>query len=368
LHLPDPGPVYAVLGTVAANRMPGDPVWLMLVGASGAGKTELLQPLAVLPWVEMAATITVPGLLSGTRAAEQDDAATGGLLPSMGDSGLLILKDFTSVLSTHPAQRAELLAAFREIYDGYWARHLGVDGGRKLDWAGSLGLIAGCTEAIDSHHAVMAAMGERFCTYRLPPPDAEALARRALAGTGSEATMRADLADAVRELFDGITLPTTTAALAAMDQTRLVALATLAATCRSAVERDPYTREIAQVYQSESPARLAKVLARLLGGMLAIGVEPDAAWKTLTKVGLDCMPTLRRLAFDWLIVRPDPVTTDAIASAVGYPPSTMRRTLQDLAAHGVLVEGTGGKSGKSSEWSVSEQARELYAASTAASA
>src|SRR5262245_18581752 len=32
LHLPDPGPLYAVLGTVAANRMPGDPVWLMLVG------------------------------------------------------------------------------------------------------------------------------------------------------------------------------------------------------------------------------------------------------------------------------------------------------------------------------------------------
>src|SRR5262249_29011211 len=222
LHLPDPGPLYAVLGTVAANRMPGDPVWLMLVGPSSAGKTELLQPLADLPEVRLAATITVAGLLSGTRAAEQDDAATGGLLPSMGDSGLLILKDFTSMLSTHPAQRAELLAAFREIYDGYWARHLGVDGGKKLEWKGTLGLIAGCTETIDSHHAVMAAMGERFCMYRMPAANPEAQARRALAGTGSEHTMRTQLAGAVRELFDSITLPTTAAALAAVDQTRLV--------------------------------------------------------------------------------------------------------------------------------------------------
>ena len=148
-----------------------------------------------------------------------------------------------------------------------------------------------------------------------------------------------------------------------------MALATLAAICRSAVERDPYTREIIQVYQAESPARLAKVLARLLGGMLALGVEPDAAWTTLTKTGLDCMPTLRRLAFDWLIARADPATTDAIAKAVGYPAgNTIRRTLQDLAAHTVLIEGTGGKSGKSSEWSVSDQARELFAAATAAGA
>src|SRR5262249_46907316 len=166
----------------------------------------------------------------------------------------------------------------------------------------------------------------------------------------------------------GITLPTAAAALAAVDQTRLVALATLAATCRSAVERDPYTREIVQVYQSESPARLAKVLARLLAGMLAIGVEPDAAWTTLTKTGLDCMPALRRLVFDWLITYASAPTPDGIASAVGYPSATttIRRTLQDLAAHGVLIEGKGGKSSKASEWSVSDQARELYATATAA--
>jgi putative DNA primase/helicase len=41
LHLPDPDPLYAVLGTIAANRLPGDPVWLLDVGGSSWGKSEL---------------------------------------------------------------------------------------------------------------------------------------------------------------------------------------------------------------------------------------------------------------------------------------------------------------------------------------
>jgi hypothetical protein len=367
LHLPDPSPLYAVLATVAANRLDGDPVWLMLVGASGAGKTELLQPLAALSGVHLAAGITVPGLLSGTRKAEQDEAATGGLLHHIGDSGLLILKDFTSILSMHPAQRTELLAAFREIYDGHWTRHLGSDGGKTLEWRGRLGLIAGCTEAIDTHHAVMAAMGERFCQYRLPPVDAEAQARRALAGTGTESAMRTELAAAVRQLFASLDLAAPGDSLSAADEGRLVALATLAARCRSAVERDPYSREIIQIYQPESPARLAKVLARLRIGLLALGVDPDLAWTILTKIGLDCMPTLRRLAFDLLIAQPagsPAMSTEAVAAALGYQQGTVRRALQDLAAQHVLHESRGGESGKAAEWAVTEWIQAIHATAT----
>ena len=37
LYLPDPTALYAVLGAVAANRLAGDPVWLLLVGPPGSG-------------------------------------------------------------------------------------------------------------------------------------------------------------------------------------------------------------------------------------------------------------------------------------------------------------------------------------------
>ena len=82
---------------------------------------------------------------------------------------MILCKDFASVLAMHRDTRGTVLAALREIYDGAWVRHVGVDGGRTLAWSGKVALIAGCTPTIDSHHAVMAAMGERFMLYRLPP-------------------------------------------------------------------------------------------------------------------------------------------------------------------------------------------------------
>src|SRR5436305_642239 len=85
LHLPDPTPLHAVLATVVANRSPGDPVWLLLVGPPGCGKSELLVPLAGLGDVHMAATLTEASLLSGSPKRERAKDAKGGLLREIGD-------------------------------------------------------------------------------------------------------------------------------------------------------------------------------------------------------------------------------------------------------------------------------------------
>ena len=125
-------PVYAMLGTVAANLLPGDPVWLGLVAPPSSAKTELLNALTGLPFVVSASTLTLASLLSGTPKRQQAAGAKGGLLRQVGNPGLLCLKDFTSTLTMRPENKAEVLAALREIYDGKWTRHLGTDGGRVL--------------------------------------------------------------------------------------------------------------------------------------------------------------------------------------------------------------------------------------------
>src|SRR4051812_180237 len=63
LFLPDPGLVYAVLGAIAANRLEGDPVWLLAVGPPGMGKTETLQSTAGLPDVHPTGVLTEAALL-----------------------------------------------------------------------------------------------------------------------------------------------------------------------------------------------------------------------------------------------------------------------------------------------------------------
>jgi hypothetical protein len=59
-------PVYSVLGAVAANLLPGDPVWLGLVAPPSSAKTEILNSLSSLTYAVPAATLTPAGLLSGT--------------------------------------------------------------------------------------------------------------------------------------------------------------------------------------------------------------------------------------------------------------------------------------------------------------
>jgi hypothetical protein len=351
LYLPDPGIVHVVLGAVAANLLDGDPVWLVIVGAPGSGKSETLQATAGLPDVHPAATLTEPALLSGTSKKEQASDAKGGLLRAVGNFGFILCKDFGSALNMQRDARAAVLAALREVYDGSWTRHVGTDGGKTLHWSGKVGLLAGCTQTIDRHHAVMGAMGERFVLYRLPAGDADEQAHRSLAHAGQETRMRRELADAVTGLFVG-GLPAVAPELTADQRARMVTLATLAVRARSAVERDSYSREVELVPDAESPTRLVKVLARLLAGIHATGADPATAWRIVTKCALDSIPALRLAVIAHLHTTGEQSTT-TIAQAVRHPTQTTRRALEDLAAHSLVHRESQGK-GRADTWELTE--------------
>lgn len=348
LHLPDTGALDAVLGSVAANRMAGDPVWLLLVGPPGGGKSEILNAISDLEDSHPAGTLTEASLLSGTPKRDHADAAKGGLLRSIDKFGIIVAKDFGSVLSMNRDARSQLLAALREVYDGSWTRHVGTDGGRTLGWKGKVGMVGGCTPTIDRHHAVMGAMGERFVLYRLPQVDPDTQARWALRHAGRERQMRQELADSVAELFAGAR--TDPVALTDDDETRLIGLATLVVRARSAVERDNYSREIELVPEPEAPTRLIIVLDRLLAGLYTIGASRTDAWKVVTKCALDSIPALR-LAVLYALKHGQADTND-ISGKVRHPATTTRRALEDLVAHG-LVEVERQGEGRAHLWTLS---------------
>src|SRR6516225_5459385 len=129
-------PILATLGTVSANMLAGDPVWLGLIGPSSCGKTEILDALSELPCVARVSTLSMPGLLSGTPRQQQGQGATGGLLRQVGNPGIIVCKEFSSILFMRPDTRTDLLNALREIYDGRWVRHVGSGGGNVLIWSG----------------------------------------------------------------------------------------------------------------------------------------------------------------------------------------------------------------------------------------
>lgn len=205
----------------------------------------------------------------------------------------------------------------------------------------------------------MAAMGERFLLYRLPEIDGEAQATRTLRNAGREAEMRTELTQAIGGLVAGITLPDQLPELTEEVERHLVTIACLGARARSAVERDGRTREIDLIPDAEAPARIAQALRRLYSGLLIIGVEPDERWKLVFKVGLDCMPKLRRSVFEYLVTRREWTSTKAIATDIGYPTQTARRSLEDLMVHALVLRQPAGK-GNTDNWMLSKTARQWY--------
>jgi hypothetical protein len=348
-------PTRAVLAAYLANRkLDGDPLWLMLVGGSGVGKTERLIPLSVMPDVVLMSSITGPAaLLSGSSKKERAKDASGGVLRKLPESGgVLLLKDFTSIIGMHRDARAEVLAAFREVFDGRWDRSVGADGGRTLTWIGRVGVIAGCTTAIDSAHAVVSTMGTRFVLIRLRAD--EHLAHAALDHVGRETSMREELREVVRGFLDHP--PGTALRLDDPDtRDRLAALAQYVALARSPVDRDQQG-EISLVLDPEAPTRIVKMLAQFWRASGLLGLDRLDAWDLVRRVGMDSIPKLRRVVLDYISLCLTSPSTSDVAQGVEHPLRTTRRALEDLNAHRVIRRFAGGD-GKSDHWELTEQAK-----------
>ena len=157
--------LVAVLATGAAARLTGDALWLLVISGSGNAKTETAQSLAGAGAC-VTSTITSEGAL--LSASPRSANATGGLLLKvpLGNHGLLVIKDVTSILSMDKRARALVLAALREIHDGKWERNVGIHGGKTLTWTGRITVVGACTTAWDTAHAVIAIMGDRFVVVR----------------------------------------------------------------------------------------------------------------------------------------------------------------------------------------------------------
>jgi len=329
----DTDALNTVLATAAVERLDGDPLWLLLISGSGNAKTETVQALDGIGAIVTSTIASQGALLSATPKRERDKAATGGLLRKLEPDGLLVIKDVTSILSMSADMRAEVLGALREVYDGRWSRNVGTDGGLTLNWAGRIAVVGAVTTAWDKAHASIAAMGDRFVLIRMDSTKGRVVAgRKAIGNTGSEITMRTELAAAAAAVINGMQRQAIVITDGETDT--LLAAADLVTLARTGVEYD-YRGDVIDSHAPEMPTRFAKQLAQVVRGGVAIGMGRTAAVRLAIRCARDSMPPLRLAIIDDVADHPNGSTAE-VRKRIGKPRATVDRQLQALHMLGVL--------------------------------
>lgn len=309
IYCPHPDHVYVALATLVANMMRGNTVWVMFVGASSTGKNTVLDTLVKCPKVFMRSKISgEAALLSGTKKSEVAKGAKGGLLREIGLRGVLVMRDFTSVLSMDYKNMTALIGALREVFDGHWTRTIGGEGGRDLAWGyperGHVGFIGSCTPAIDARHSIIQELGQRWLYYRYPHDDGFGQSLAALRRMRRQDQMDDDLSDTISGFINTVAewdmeLPRE---LDKVEEQRLIHMATLMVRVRSTVTRDRGgSREINAPTNPEGPPRMTGSLGQLYLGLEVVGLDEVERWRIIGKVALDSAPQTRVMTVESLV-------------------------------------------------------------------
>ncbi len=142
----------------------GDPIWLILIGPSSSGKSQVLRPLSLTDnkFLHRVDDLTENTFLSAMAGADKS------LLTKIGKHGMIVISDLTVLFSKSSEARSTILSQFRMIYDGEMTKHAG-NLPEPLKWEGYVGILAGSTPSIYVNFEEVADMGERFIYYRMKP-------------------------------------------------------------------------------------------------------------------------------------------------------------------------------------------------------
>ena len=119
----------ALYAAIMAHNLESASVWPMLVTPPGSMQTELLNALCGVPSIHLIDQISPQAFISGQ--IETGNRRSPSLLKRIGDSGILIAPDFSTVLAMKPEHRASILADLRRIYDGQLRKEFGTADGPK---------------------------------------------------------------------------------------------------------------------------------------------------------------------------------------------------------------------------------------------
>lgn len=327
--------VKLMLAVIVSNAIPGDPLWMFIVGPPGSGKTMLLHSLSRLDVCVFRSTIRANMLVSGFKS-DTDPS----LIPQL-NKKVFVLKDYTEVLDLPEMEKDAVFSILRGAYDGRVSRSYGH--GVVRDYESQFSMLAGVTTAI--HGNGRATLGERFLKFQLLKDTAfkaDAQIRAAMSMIAREGIAEKAMQDTV-SAFLNRHFKTDPEHLGKMIPSwvieRIVGISQLIAMLRAEVDRDWKGDSIIRRPQHEMGTRLAKQLQKLAVSLAMIEgkrVVDEAVYRIVERVAFDTAIGFHLDMVSALVQRGGQATRSDLSDDTKLPATNMDRHLQDLVMLGVL--------------------------------
>ena len=317
-----------VLAVFCSNPLPGDPVWGLLIDASGGGKTEVVRTLRKRPESYYLSTLTEKTLVSGYRDPKHPDKDPS-LLPQL-DGKVLIIKDLSPLLSLRRESRNMIIGDLRDAYDGF------VDQGRgnlgRVSYEATFSVLGASTLALDRFSSFDQDLGERFIKFRCRSNQNQQKIQRAISNLGHDNPMRHEIEEAISEFLDSLPTNKISVKVPPKIAKALATIADFVATARSHVPRDRH-HNLSYLPRPEVGTRLVKELGKLLSALALVRGKSKPGQrelKTVIRVAEDCLPPNRFAVLRCIRKAESPISSTDIAEVVGLPYSTARLVIEDL--------------------------------------
>jgi hypothetical protein len=345
LSMPNYDVVEIVAATVLANRLPGEPLWLALVGPSSSGKTEVVRACGGLKWTHSVGHFTRGTFMSGYKVSDKDKNVYGLLQQMMdGKPHMVLINDFSSVLNKKWDDRSEIMNQFRYLYDGEWDASYGND--VFIRWRGKVGMVVCATGEYERTIGAQAAFGDRFLVCRSAPGDPESIAEKATRNASETEKMRKALNSGMR-LVDKVKVPKTQVKLSLDSRQYIAQLTAFVCIARSSVPRDA-RNALSGVPEIEGAGRTAGQLSQLLRGILLLRGRKEPTleeMEIIERIALGTIPSFRLKVMQNVDVESGSRYTQLMKDTE-LPSSVLYRVLEDLRALKLMEHKTVGMSKK----------------------
>ena len=343
LHLKDTDVIDIMYGSIIANRMEGEPIWLFLVAPPGGTKSELIMALNNCIEIMAISSLTPHTLVSGMKGENGYDPS---LLPKL-NGKVLCIKDFTAILSLNKFQRDEIFGILRDAFDGEYSKPFG--NGQWVEYKSKFGILTGVTPAIESFTNENALLGERFLRYTIKTSNSfegkKAILRKALNNSNRETTMKDDLLKISEEVLNYDYLKTIPPEVSEKMQDKIISLSLWVSALRGSVLRDKYSKEILLKPYIELGTRVSKQLNKLAYGLSYFKNHSKvkrSSYNILKKVAISSVPShindIVKLLYTDFSKSGALIDTKFISDRTRMPQISVERNLEDLYLLGVLTK------------------------------